>query len=229
MNFDRNLLVTAVMIAVTNLLSGQNYSISPADTIIGTVPYNDIYHFNIIQNNLTTDALIFSYEKVDAIYPIGWTANLCDNGTCYDGFPDSGTMDTVFNGDVGLMSVGINPGYISGTSLFRYIIWEESTPEILDTLTWIISTDGVSSVANALSASIDFIFNAQQKNVIITSNLNDGFEYFISDLSGRILINGKSFQPNVSIDVASFITGIYLVYILNNNSFSKGSQLLISN
>lgn len=229
MNFDRNLLVTAVMIAVTNLLSGQNYSISPADTIIGTVPYNDIYHFNIIQNNLTADALIFGYEKVDAIYPIGWTANLCDNGTCYDGFPDSGTMDTAFNGDVGLMSVGINPANISGTSLFRYIIWEESTPEILDTLTWIISTDGVSSVANALSASIDFIFNAQQKNVIITSNLNDGFEYFISDLSGRILINGKSFQPNVSIDVASFITGIYLVYILNNNSFSKGSQLLISN
>lgn len=229
MNFDRNLLVTAILIAATNLLSGQNYSISPADTIISTVPYNDIYHFNIIQNNLTTDALIFSYEKVDAIYPIGWAANLCDNGTCYDGFPDSGTMDTVFNGDVGLMSVGINPANISGTSLFRYIIWEESTPEILDTLTWIISTDGVSSVANALTASIDFIFNAQQQNVIITSNLNDGFEYFISDVSGRVLINGKSFQPNVSIDVASFIPGIYLVYILNNKSFSKGSQLLISN
>lgn len=229
MNFDRNLLVTAIMIAVTNLLSGQNYSISPADTIIGAVPYNDIYHFNIVQNNLTTDALIISYEKVDAIYPVGWIANLCDNGNCYDGFPDSGTMDTVFNGDVGLMSVGINPGYISGTSLFRYIIWEESTPEILDTLTWIISTDGVSSVANVISASIDFIFNAQQQNVIIASNLNDGFEYFISDLSGRVLINGKSFQPNVSIDVASFIPGIYLVYILNNKSFSKGSQLLISN
>lgn len=41
-----SMVVTAIMIAVTNILPAQNYSITPDDTIIGWVPYNDIYHFN---------------------------------------------------------------------------------------------------------------------------------------------------------------------------------------
>ena len=48
-----SMVVTAIMIAVTNILPAQNYSITPDDTIIGWVPYNDIYHFNFLQNNLT--------------------------------------------------------------------------------------------------------------------------------------------------------------------------------
>ena len=223
-----SMVVTAIMIAVTNILPAQNYSITPDDTIIGWVPYNDIYHFNFLQNNLTTGSLIFSYEKVDVVYPIGWTANLCDNGTCFEGFPNSGTMDTVFNGDVGLMSVGINPGVIPGSSLVQYAIWEVSTPEIVDTLTWIV-TAGEPTIIDEISSIFDFIFNPQIHSLLISSNINDGFEYFVCDLTGRALIKGKSFQSEVSIDVASFKTGIYFIYILKWQTIVKGKQLFINN
>ena len=137
-------------------------------------------------------------------------------------------MDTVFNGDVGLMTVGINPGVIPGSSLVQYAIWEVSTPEIVDTLTWIV-TAGEPTIINEISSIFDFIFNPQIHSLLISSNINDGFEYFVCDLTGRALIKGKSFQSEVSIDVASFKTGIYFIYILKWQTIVKGKQLFINN
>lgn len=221
-------MVTAFLIAVTNFLSAQNYSITPNDSIVGTVPFNDIYHFNIYQNNLTDGDLVFSYQKIYSTYPIGWTANLCDNGTCFDEFPDSGTMDTVFNGDVGLMSVGVNPGEIAGVSFMQYIIWESATPELVDTLTWIISAEAPNTVQET-SVVFNLFTNPNSQNLVVQTNLLDGFDYFIYDTQGRQLQKGHVYQANADILMNELSNGIYFISVLDENNNLTSKHFFINN
>lgn len=205
-------LVTAMLMAATNMLNGQNYLNTPNDTIDGVVPYNDIYHFNIFQTNLTTGELIFSYQKINVDYPSGWTANLCDNGTCFDGFPNSGTMDTVFNGDVGLMSIGVNPGDISGTSIFQYAIWEASTPYLIDTLTWFITAEEPLSVIEDVHAySHDFLVYVLDKNIVLQTSLKGEFEYQITNINGLLVTKGIATQNTFVVELPNLNKGIYFV------------------
>ncbi len=223
-----NILVTAFLIAVTNFLYAQNYSITPNDSIVGTVPFNDIYHFNIYQNNLTTGDLVFSYQKIYTSYPIGWTANLCDNGTCFDEFPDSGTMDTVFNGDVGLMSVGVNPGEIAGVSFMQYIIWESATPELVDTLTWIISAEAPNAIQDA-STALNLFLNPTNQNLVVQTSLLTGFDYFIYDMQGRLIQDGHVYQASAAIRINDLINGIYFISVLGDNNNLTSKHFFISN
>jgi len=228
--YINNILVTAFFSAVTSFVSAQNYSITPNDSIVGTVPFNDIYHFNIYQNNLTAGNLVFSYQKVYATYPIGWTANLCDNGTCFDEFPDSGTMDTVFNGDVGLMSVGINPGEIAGVSLVQYVIWEAATPDMVDTLTWIISAEVPNVIYNAASvATVNLFLNPTSQSLNIQTDLLNGFEYLIYDLAGKQLVEGRIYQANGAITIANLSSGIYFISVVDENEVAASKHFFISN
>lgn len=223
-----NILVTASLIAVTNFLYAQNYSITPNDSIVGTVPFNDIYHFNIYQNNLTTGDLVFSYKKIYTTYPIGWSANLCDNGTCFDEFPDSGTMDTVFNGDVGLMSVGVNPGNIGGVSLMQYEIWESTTPELVDTLTWIISAEGPNAIEDE-DAVLNLYLDPSSQNLVVQTSFLSGFDYIIYDTQGRHLQEGSAIQAEVVIRINNLSNGIYFISILGEKDNLTSKHFFISN
>ena len=224
------LFVIAFFLVVTNSLIAQNYSITPNDTVIVTVPFNDLYHFNIQQNNLTAGYLIFSWEKIQVTYTEGWEANLCDNGNCYIGFPDSGTMDTVFNGDYGLMSIGINALEIPGTATVQYVVWEENTPFQMDTLTWFVSTESPSNLENATSELFVLIYsNGSDKSINIETTLIDGFDFVISDMLGRKIESGKSTSPNLQVDTNGLKNGIYLVSISQNMHTIKTSRVIISN
>ena len=141
-----SVLVAAISLVAADTLYAQNYNITPNDSVVAVAPFNDFNHFTIQENNLTTNALIFSWQQVLLSVPAGWTANLCDAGHCYTGFPVTGTMDTVFNGDFGLMSIGVDPGTILGTAFIQYVVWEESTPLQKDTLTWIITANGSTGI-----------------------------------------------------------------------------------
>ena len=111
---------------------GQSYSITPNDSIVSNTSFNTTTHFDIQQNNLTAGSLVFSWQLVALNFPAGWTASLCDNANCYGGFPAGGTMDTVFTGNNGFISIGINPDTITGTALIQYVVWEASTPTQVD-------------------------------------------------------------------------------------------------
>ncbi len=225
-----NLFVTAIILVVTNSLIGQNYTITPNDTVISTVPFNDLYHLNIQQNNLTAGHLVFSWEKIEVSFTDGWEANLCDNGNCYAGFPDTGTMDTVFSGDYGLMSIGINPLEILGTATVQYIIWEENTPDQIDTLTWFVSTESPTNIENATALSNIFMYsNSADNQINIQTSLINGFDFVIRNMVGGGIISGKSTSSNLDISVNDLKSGIYLVSIVKNMQILKTTKLIIIN
>ncbi len=222
-------LATAFLIAVANILFTQNYTISPNDTITGTVPFNDIYHFNIEQTNLTNGKLVFSWQRITVEIPVGWEANLCDNGNCYAGFPLNGTMDTVFNGDYGLMSVAINPFEISGTGFFQYRIWEASTPDQQDTLTWIISSETPTKIYDSVNKnSMNLFPNPADQSITIKTEFSQGFEFTITNMYGQEIYSGNTNEDISQLQTSALPNGIYFLSIIRENKILQSIQFLIN-
>ena len=210
--------LTVAFAAVTTFVCGQSYIISPNDTLIDTAPFSNLTHFNIQQINLTSSPLVFSWQQIGLSIPAGWDANLCDNGNCYAGFPISGTMDTVFSGDYGLMSVGINPYTISGTAIIQYTVWEENTPQQIDTLTWIISAEATSGIKNNTSGIPKIWFD---QNKIHIQNISDQFLTLqLVDLSGNLVYTTNISNRN-QIDLPAIQASIYIVQLSGNQDLYK--------
>lgn len=211
----KNMWVAFMFVAATHLAMGQGYTLVPAASIVADAPYNRITHYTIQQQNLTESSLIFHWRQISLEMPTGWTANLCDNGHCFTGFPQSGIMDTVFEGDMGLLSVAIDPGSLIGRAVIRYVLWEEQTPEIKDTLTWIINAGNLSEVQYTrtqepllwLKGNTLYLNDEERKYTTLRLQDLSGREVFCTELSSKqeielpllppslysILLNGK--QP----------------------------------
>ena len=226
MNFITKIIVGCAVALATApaFVFGQNYDLTPNDTLIVNAPFNDLNHFTIQQNNLTSGSLVFSWQQILLDIPIGWEANLCDNGNCYPGFPLSGTMDTIFVGAYGLMSIGVDPDTISGTAIIQYAVWEESTPTEADTLTWIITANRTTGILETKIKNEFSIFpNAANNYINILTNLQKGFQYLIYDGSGKQVKQGNSNSYSLSVPLHSFANGNYTISIidLNKNIFTK--------
>ena len=226
MNFITKIKVGIAVALVTApaFVNGQSYNITPNDTLIVNAPFNDLNHFTIQQNNLTSGSLIFSWQQILLDIPTGWTANLCDNGHCYPGFPLSGTMDTIFVGAYGLMSIGVDPDTISGTAIIQYAVWEENTPAQADTLTWIITANRTTGILESKIKNDFSIFpNAANKYINILTNLQAGFQYLIYDASGKQIKQGNSTSHFFTVPLDNFANGNYTISIidLNKNIFTK--------
>ena len=221
--------VVAIFLGTTPTLPCQNYSLSPGDTLSGSAPYQSLYHFTIQQNNLTPGPLLFSWEQIFLNLPNGWEANLCDAGHCYTGFPLSGTMDSVFFGEYGLMSVGINPDTFPGTGIVRYAVWESNFPGNRDTLTWIITANPSTGVIAELNAESFLFYPNPVKNEvhIETSPNQNGFLFAIGDLSGIQIFKGFSPGSSTFFSMEDFPSGIYVISIYDREGKNPGCKYLI--
>lgn len=134
----------------------QRYSISPADTdtMIDFAPAGHYSHFIFFIDNLTDGELVFHWQQIQADIPSGWIVGMCDYGHCYAQLGMSGTMDTLSNLFTGIFAVGVDPQHINGEAIVRYALWEAATPNEIDTITWIISSNTNTGILEAAKPSI---------------------------------------------------------------------------
>lgn len=201
-------------------VSAQQYKLLPNDSMIGIASDGEFKHFTIFQKNLSELKLVFSWKKLELTIPSGWIANLCDNGHCYTDFPDSGTMDTVFAGDVGLMSIGIDPGEYSGNAYVRYVLWEEHSPEHHDTLTWNISPETTTLTSPFSNFKVlDFYPNPATNDIHYTTS--SPVYYVITDIEGKNICMGALDAGSGTIPVQHLSNGIYCIQssVANQNKF----------
>lgn len=218
--------VVIQLVITTHNASAQSYSITPTDSIEGSVPYNDLYHFIIQQNNLTEDILILKWEKIYADIPLGWSAYLCDLGFCYGNFPDSGTMDTVHVGEYGLLSVGVNPFDVNGTGVIQYSVWNATDPEIIDTLTWIIHAENTTTIKNTSLNNYIIYPNPAFNQLTISSSFIGQKKYKIINYNGVIVGIGDLNSSQTQISLNALPEGIYYIVIYDDKTiFSE--QLII--
>src|SRR6185436_17976797 len=129
-------LAAAITWAAADASLGQNYTLDPADSIVATAQFDDLTVYNILQNNISSDTLFMSWQKVSADVPALWEALICDNNNCYNDLKENGIMHPVPQSEYAFLSVHVTPHTNRGTAIIRYVVWETNNPVSRDTLTW---------------------------------------------------------------------------------------------
>lgn len=220
-------LVVIGLLATTGELLAQQYEVFPNDSIVADAPFDDITHFSITQTNLAGSKLLFSWRQISMSVPAGWTASLCDNGYCYTDFPLSGTMDTVYKGDYGLMSVRIDPKKISGRAVIRYELWEAGSPERKDTLTWIITAGGSTGIEEARSNQPFIIYPNPVANEVINIHALTDVHFILSDLTGKQVHNGALHKGANLIPAGNLSKGSYTITVYSKEGKYYTQKLII--
>jgi len=128
---------------------GQGYYHSPNDTLIAVTSLDQQVTLNITQIHTSNDTLQFVWEKLNVTMPIEWEATICDNSNCYLSLVDAGTTLPVLPGDDGLLLIHCTPHTVMSVGIIQYTMYEISSPNDIDTLTWIINASGLSVITNS--------------------------------------------------------------------------------
>lgn len=221
----KGILLIVVLFTTINSSFGQSYTHSPNDTIIANANLDFYSVFNITQLHPTNDTLYFKWNKVSASVPTTWEVSICDNGHCNTSLVDSGAMDPVYTGDIGLMSLHLNPHFETGTAIIRYSIYATNTPSQVDTLTWIITASGSLGIANENYLQPSISINNQ---TLYLNNIDKQFTALqIIDLSGQIIYQ-TSIKDKQEQHYIPNIHSPFVIVQLNGNKISHKQKICIS-
>lgn len=206
--FIRKILITIGILTVTSFLHAQDYTLTPGDSIESEIEANDLSVFNFLQENITTDTLYLSWEKVSEVVPAGWTAMICDNSICYPDLKAYGSMLPVVPGEYGLMSLHITANEGGGTAIIQYAVWETNNALIKDTLTWIIHS--LNTSIESLQQNNFSIFTSGNKLIIRSTNPLDG-KIRLLNLQGSVYTTMNFSGMQQQMDITAIPAGIYLL------------------
>lgn len=205
--------------AVTSI-KAQFYTISPNDTIIDIAPPSQLTIFDIYQHNATADTIQLAWTKVYESIPVGWDYSLCDLGTCYPGFPSSGSMALIAPPDSGFLGVNIDPYALPGTLTVRFYVYETSAPAAGDTLTWIITaqTTGTEEIT---SADFRIYPNPSTDHIQIDMQNETSASMCIYDLNGRVIVQKALVQDGEMVNVSNLPASTYILELKSKNIIRK--------
>lgn len=212
-------IVLVLFCAGTNFALSQNYSHSPNDTVIANTELENSVTMNITQIHPTNDTLYFHWNKLNVSMPIDWEASVCDNSNCYTSLVASGNMLPVLPGDDGLLLIHCTPHTNSGVGIIQYTIYEDKTPNQIDTLTWLIYVNelGIELIENT---SKDYYFS--QNTVYFIPNKVKPLKLTIYDNSGRKISTYNNPQ-NDKIEFFDLENSVYFIEVsyLNKTNISQ--------
>lgn len=221
-------LSAAAIFVAADISFAQSYSLVPNDTINMVGMMEDLETLSIQQPNISNDTIILKWKKVSESVPSLWEANVCDNASCNTSLVDSGTMNPVLQSEYGLLLLHITPHTNFGTAVVRYAVWDIANPELKDTLTYILTVNNTSGIADAENKNSFSIFpNPAKENINIISNFQSGFHYLITDVSGKEINKGISKTNSISVSKENLPNGVYNVSIFTENKIVNTKKILI--
>jgi hypothetical protein len=129
-------------------------------------------------------------------------------------------MYPIVPGDYGFVLLHITPHVNYGTAVVRYVVWDIANASMKDTLTYILSVDSASGITETINENLFHVYpNPAKENFSIITNLNSGFTFSVSDLSGKEIQTGNSKSNFISLSTKNFINGIYSVSVFEKDKF----------
>jgi hypothetical protein len=220
----RLILLFAIFLTANNALFAQHYTISPNDSATANTVLTSTVTRNFNLQHTQNDTLIFHWKKLSVSMPANWDAGICDYQHCYTTLLDSGITDQVIPTDDCVMSVHCTPNINNGTAIIRYTFYEENSPLIIDTLTWIIncSTTGIS---NTTAQSL-IITTILQK--IILRNVDESISNIhVFDESGKEIYRTEKMKVEMEIEISNAQAHIYFIQ-LNNKQKSVTKKIIFN-
>jgi hypothetical protein len=219
-------LSVAAFIAAIDICIAQSFLNMPNDTIIKVGALEDLETLSIQQINNTKDTIVLKWSKVSESVPDAWDASICDNSFCNTTLVNNGTMLPINPNEYGFLLLHITPKINYGTAIIRYAVWDEANPTIRDTLTFILSVKAVSGI-NEIKNKINWNIypNPTSETINITSFKLSGFNYLITDFTGKEIEKGFS-KTNV-ISIANLQNGMYHISIIDGNKMIETIKFLV--
>jgi hypothetical protein len=212
-----------------NSARGQNYVISPDDTLIATAPYNDLTIFDIFMQNTANNKISLSWTTISSNIPTGWDYSLCDLGTCYPGLPAGATMDSVNVGGQGFLGLNINPYALPGTATVRIYVYETGNQANGDTLTWIINSAPTNINEVTLESLVSIYPNPAIDMINIGMTSTDRQIAFVElyTITGKKLIQ-RSIAGGISevMDISAYPAGVYFIRLISEDGAFADKKLI---
>lgn len=221
-------LVMVVVLSGMITLTGyaQSYFHSPNDTLISYTTTNHSVTMNITQVHPNNDTLQFAWKKLSVSMPNDWTANICDNNTCFPSLIDSSITLPVLPGDDGLMLVHCYLNTNPGTGIIRYTIYEIHSPQQVDTLTWIIHAESTAGIEESGSSKSIYTLTGNQFQL---TDPTSKFEHLtLLDLNGKEVFS-SGITSSLCIKMPSFPAGYYYLILSGNNTIIRQKIWYASN
>ena len=222
-------LSAVVLIATADKAIAQNYRIEPNDTfIINNGNFENLETLIINQRNISSDTIRFAWHKVSESVPVNWEASICDNVTCNTNLADSGMMDPVTPDKSGFLLLHITPHQNYGTAVIRYSVWDLKTPNLKDTLTFIMSTSNSTGI-NEENNNVSFRItpNPATTNLTIYSDLATRFAYSIFGQNGSLISDGLCETKIPTILLTGIPEGVYTLLIKDKNKVIITKKVII--
>jgi hypothetical protein len=212
-----NLAPKALLAALLGFASlgatAQGFSVSPSNTVSGTVEQFDYLALEIDLTNESATDMRFEYELISSTVPASWSAVMCDYTNCFPYLSPSRVMEPVAPGDHGFIKLTINPDAVLGMAEVVYDVWEYGDVATKQTLTFQINT--VVGVKDAVEAAKLQVFPnpaTDRVRVALPQGAQGNGTVSILSLTGQILLHQDLAAVSVTgVDVSSLPVGAYLI------------------
>ena len=150
--------------------------------------------------------------------PSDWTAQICDNASCYPSLIDSSTTLPVLPGDNGLMLIHCIPNNLPGTGIIRYTIYEVHSPSQVDTLTWIINA---SSEAGLTETNPSLPLYTLAGNLFQLTAYGSGYTHLtLYDPNGKEIFS-KAISTSFPVELPALTASYYYIALSGSNAIIR--------
>lgn len=215
------LLLASAIIAASTPTYSQSYRLSPGNSLLLTGMMEDQQTLIISQVNTSSKSLNFRWKKLSASVPEKWESSICDNLICYTSLVDSGAMSELLPGDSSYILLHITPRVTYGEAVIRYLIWDNATPLIIDTLTFTLVVSPNSAPENmARNEDIILFPNPTHDAISLTTTTPTDYTYSMTDMLGTVLMSGTASAAPLTLDLHDYPIGVYTLTIITGNKHS---------
>lgn len=241
----KRFLLLSILLTVVMFTKGQDYFVSfngkdysENDTlIVYGDPTVDTISFFANFNNGSADGVNFGVVR-DQVSPHGGTSNFFTWGDTYNNYTDTSSVYLFIpagnNSPDGYFQGHYLPNNIVGISYINYIFYNINVPEDRFSLQVIYNTVAYGVEENWLDDNI--LYNPYPNPATILVNLDfesgitDPINYYLTNLSGRTLMEGiiNPGMSGVNIDVSILASGLYLIRLVSQNGTGVSKKILIN-
>ncbi len=165
-----------------------------------------VHQVNII--NETNSELALSWRIVEYDVPEEWEVVLCDNGICYDSFPNSNAFIPISNDERAFIKWTVHPHGSAKSATMKMRIFESDTPSDFEILTFTFNPILISHIAPRFPSSQPKIFPNPARDILhINTEIELGTYFQIYAITGHLLFETK----NTAIDISNLNEGLYIL------------------
>ena len=132
-------LFSFLLLAMPLFLYGQNFTVTPNDTVLTSINSNESKEAEIDVHNSLGHSISVTWEVMVNTLPSCWTTQLCDNATCFTVLPSSHQMDSIVTASLGYLKLTVTLHEYGGSGVLQLYVYETSNPSAGDTVTFIVN------------------------------------------------------------------------------------------